>query len=819
MRNSFLSHKIVIIFCISFASKVMYAQLGFCQGNSGDPIFTETFGSGLQDSSLPAGTTTYAYANGQAPNDGLYTVSSNSNYFDWFDINDHTLGDSNGRMLIINSDFNAGEFYKTTINGLCENTTYEFSSWLINLSPAGGFCGSGVIPINVSFEIWDNTDTNLLASGATGNIFSTTSPDWNQYALVFQSIPGQTSVILKMINNGTGGCGNDLAIDDIVFRSCGDSIIVEDGTTNNSVTLCSSETPYSDTLTAIPDNVVFDNHFYQWQSSTDGSNWADIFGETSASLNISGLTTTTYYRAKVTEYAANLGNPDCITFSDVFEIIVNQAPSPPTIECWETSTFDDATCSWIIIGTQPIQPTTECWEVAVFNNSTCAWEVTGIQPVQPVIECWETATFDNAICNWSVSGTQPMQPNIECWEIATFNNTTCLWDVTGTQPLAPTGLECWETTVFNDTTCSWDVMGSQPVQPNIECWETALFDTNTCSWSVTGLQPIVPTNLECWETATFNNVICDWEITGTQPLQPILECWETTSFNTATCQWDIFGTQPEAPTGLECWEIATFNDAVCSWEVTGTEPEEPTDLLCWQTAEFNEAICAWEILGDQPLVFRDEFLFLCQDETLTLEATSTISNPTYVWGSGEITPSIEVDSPGTYEVEVTDGCFTEIITFNVTEIANPVIESVVTNGSSIIVNLSTEGSYLYSLDGIDYQFSNVFSNTPTGLYTVYVKAIDCDVVVTQEHFHFFIQKFMTPNDDGNNDFFSLNIAQYFTSSEVYIFDRYGKLLFAAKNSNVNWDGTFNNSKLPTSDYWYRIVLDGQEFKGHFTLKR
>jgi len=188
-------------------------------------------------------------------------------------------------------------------------------------------------------------------------------------------------------------------------------------------------------------------------------------------------------------------------------------------------------------------------------------------------------------------------------------------------------------------------------------------------------------------------------------------------------------------------------------------------------------------------------------------------------GSGEITPSIEVDSPGTYEVEVTDGCFTEIITFNVTEIANPVIESVVTNGSSIIVNLSTEGSYLYSLDGIDYQFSNVFSNTPTGLYTVYVKAIDCDVVVTQEHFHFFIQKFMTPNDDGNNDFFSLNIAQYFTSSEVYIFDRYGKLLFATKNSNVNWDGTFNNSKLPTSDYWYRIVLDGQEFKGHFTLKR
>ena len=78
---------------------------------------------------------------------------------------------------------------------------------------------------------------------------------------------------------------------------------------------------------------------------------------------------------------------------------------------------------------------------------------------------------------------------------------------------------------------------------------------------------------------------------------------------------------------------------------------------------------------------------------------------------------------------------------------------------------------------------------------------------------------MTPNSDGMNDYFSLKISQYFSSSEVYIFDRYGKLLFTAKNSDVNWDGTVNNNKLPTSDYWYRIVLNGKEFKGHFTLKR
>ncbi len=819
VRNTFLDHKVLIIFCISFFSKGLHAQLGFCQGNSGDPIFSENFGTGTQDSQLPPGTTTYTYANNQNPNDGLYTVSSNSNYFDWFDINDHTPNDTNGRMLIINSDFSAGEFYRTTINGLCENTTYEFSSWLINLSPAGGFCGAGVIPINVRFEIWDNTDTNLLASGTTGNITSTTAPDWNQYALVFQSLPAQTSVILKMLNNGSGGCGNDLAIDDIVFKSCGDSIAVEDSNNNDNASLCSSISPYSDTITAIPDNAVFNSHFYQWQVSTDGITWVDLVGETNASITVTGVTTTSFYRAKVAEFAANLNNADCITFSDIFQIIITQAPAQPVIECWQIATFNDVSCSWSVTGTQPIQPAIECWQTTTFNNTTCIWEVTGTQPAQPAIECWEMANFNNTSCIWEVTGTQPAQPAIECWQTATFNNITCVWDVNGTQPVAPTNLECWQTTTFNNGTCAWVLVGTQPVQPAIECWQTTTFNNATCIWDITGTQPAMPTGLECWEIAIFNNTTCTWEVSGTQPLTPNnLECWQSTTFSIVSCSWLITGIQPPAPNNLECWEISTFNNATCGWEISGTQSLEPTNLECWETATFSEVSCIWEITGTQPLDFRDEFLSLCENETLLLQATSSIINPSYDWDSGEMTSSITIDSAGSYEVEITDGCFTEIITFIITAIENPIIESVVSEGSTIIINLLNDGDYLYSLDGIDFQTSNIFSNRQSGLYTIYVKSNECDLVVIQEHLHFFIPKFMTPNGDGDNDFFSLNILEFFISTEVYIFDRYGKLLFSAINRNVNWDGTFNNSRLPTSDYWYVIKIDGQEFKGHFTLK-
>ncbi|WP_244954726.1 Ig-like domain-containing protein [Winogradskyella helgolandensis] len=302
--------------------------MGFCTGNSGDPIFTEDFGTGTSYTpQLPVGTTTYTFVGFPGPQDGQYTIGPQTSHYGWSMPSDHT-DDVNGKALIVNASFTTGEFYTTSIDGLCENTTYEFSSWLMNILPLSG-CGGNGIPVNVQFEIWDDTDTNLLASGDTGNIYSSSVPTWEQYGLVFQTLPGQTSVILKMINNGAGGCGNDLAIDDIVFKSCGDLIAVEDTSNNNSALICNSETPYSDILTAIPDFTVFSDHFYQWQVSFDGESWTDVTGETNASISISGITTKTYYRTKVAEFAANLDNSDCITFSDVYEVTINPNPVAP----------------------------------------------------------------------------------------------------------------------------------------------------------------------------------------------------------------------------------------------------------------------------------------------------------------------------------------------------------------------------------------------------------------------------------------------------------------------------------------------------------
>lgn len=99
-------------------------------------------------------------------------------------------------------------------------------------------CGGAGIPINVRFQIWDATDTSLLASGDIGQIPNRATPLWERYGLVFQTVSNQTSVILKMLNNEVGGCGNDLAIDDIVFRTCGDFIEINDSQNANNIEAC-----------------------------------------------------------------------------------------------------------------------------------------------------------------------------------------------------------------------------------------------------------------------------------------------------------------------------------------------------------------------------------------------------------------------------------------------------------------------------------------------------------------------------------------------------------------------------------------------------
>jgi gliding motility-associated-like protein len=266
------------------------------------------------------------------------------------------------------------------------------------------------------------------------------------------------------------------------------------------------------------------------------------------------------------------------------------------LACYETATYNTATCQWDVTGSQPAQPTLACDETAVFNATTCQWDVTQNPPAQPALACYETATYNTATCQWDVSGSQPAQPTLACDETAVFNTTTCQWDVTQNPPAQP-ALACYETATYNTATCQWDVTGSQPAQPTLACDETAVFNATTCQWDITQ-NPPPPPPLACYETATYNTATCQWDVTGSQPAQPTLACDETAVFNATTCQWDIAQNPPAQPP-LACYETATYNTTTCQWDVTGSQPVQPS-LACYETAVFNSTTCIWEVSGEQP---------------------------------------------------------------------------------------------------------------------------------------------------------------------------------------------------------------------------
>jgi gliding motility-associated-like protein len=314
--------KKIFAFLIVLLSIQSYAQLGFCSGSKGEPIFSENFGNGNgYGPALPAGTTNYTFIVGN-PNDGSYTLFYRTNlYSTWHYSLDHTpdaTNGINGKSLIVNANAStSGDFYKRTVTGLCVNTTFEFSAWLMNIyNPGSGFCGANEIPINVRFEIWNDTETILLGSGNTGNIIGSALPNWQQFALVFTTV-NETSVVLKMKNNGLGGCGNDLAIDDIEFKSCGELTTVSSPTViGDNFTTCQS--PVSLVLQAATSGTS--PYFYQWQTSSNGGIWTDITGANHATYTTPNLTATTYFRTKVAQDVINLSNPFCSTLSNVFTV-------------------------------------------------------------------------------------------------------------------------------------------------------------------------------------------------------------------------------------------------------------------------------------------------------------------------------------------------------------------------------------------------------------------------------------------------------------------------------------------------------------------
>lgn len=316
----------VLIAIFIFVQKTS-AQI--CNGSLGDPIVNITFGAGTNPGApLTAATTSYQYLSIDCPNDGFYAIRNSTNACfgnTWHSTTDHT-GDANGYFMLVNASIQPSAFYLDTVRNLCGNTTYEFAAWILNILKPTACGGTGNQP-NLTFSI-ERTDGTLLQSYNTAQIPATNSPQWKQFGFFFTTPSAATDVVLRIINNAQGGCGNDLALDDITFRACGPQITASiAGTPSSSVSICEG-TNQNYTFNGNV-SVGFNNPVVQWQQQTDGGVWSDIPGATSLNYarNFSASANAANYAFRLTaSEAGNMNSLQCRIASTPVTILILSNP-------------------------------------------------------------------------------------------------------------------------------------------------------------------------------------------------------------------------------------------------------------------------------------------------------------------------------------------------------------------------------------------------------------------------------------------------------------------------------------------------------------
>ncbi|HRP32267.1 MAG TPA: T9SS type A sorting domain-containing protein [Agriterribacter sp.] len=306
-------------------------------------LYKQEFGTGTtMTTAIPAATGSAGVAatdytgNTTAPlNVEEYTLTrnaNNANTTQWISRTDHT-GNSNGKMMVVNADVKANKVYTDKINISCGNLKYSLFAFVSNIPNAtyNTFCDAfgGTVKPKLTFTVKDAASGLIITTLTTPEI---TSANWTQYGMKFvmpATVNGSpvTQIIIEISNAAAGGCGNDLAIDDIQFGLCDPTPTVS---VNNTAGCTSGITTFS---AALNDTTVISGPLdYQWQVSSDSLNWTNIPGATAVDYTINPLLPADigkYYRVIVAA-AGNVNNVNCRYISNGFRLLAKTSSVAPT---------------------------------------------------------------------------------------------------------------------------------------------------------------------------------------------------------------------------------------------------------------------------------------------------------------------------------------------------------------------------------------------------------------------------------------------------------------------------------------------------------
>jgi len=208
----------------------------------------------------------------------------------------------------------------------------------------------------------------------------------------------------------------------------------------------------------------------------------------------------------------------------------------------------------------------------------------------------------------------------------------------------------------------------------------------------------------------------------------------------------------------------------------------------------------------------------------------------YLWDTGERTPSLSVSGDGEHTLTVIqttsmgDTCTTNrtirVTTSQVPVITKLDIEDMRAN-NRVTVHPAGSGRYEFSMDDGPFQASNVFSGVPPGIHSVVLRDFHGCGELREEIVVVGFAPSFSPNGDVLNETWQIGGLSTLDGPIVTIYDRYGKLIKQMDQNDVGWDGSFNGSPMPSTDYWFKLSYRDSQgnrtyakyLQSHFSLRR
>jgi gliding motility-associated-like protein len=222
--------------------------------------------------------------------------------------------------------------------------------------------------------------------------------------------------------------------------------------------------------------------------------------------------------------------------------------------------------------------------------------------------------------------------------------------------------------------------------------------------------------------------------------------------------------------------------------------------------------------------------------TLNVSCFGSANGNINVAASGGTSPYLFNLNGGTYQAS---GSFSNLAaaTYTITvrdanlctaNISVTIVEPEVLSIASTITDAScpdvSDGTITLTLTGGTQPYIVIWSDgvltqdrmdVPNGTYSVVVTdknscaaSLDISVGVTGSAKCIEIPTIITPNNDGSNDKWNIKNIDLFPNAEVFVYNRWGELVFRSKNLSANqWNGTFKGRILPTDSYHYILHLN------------